>query len=205
MHRYINSEKSKAPDTLLFLSQSTTQDVLRKKKANHRIFSLAYTTIITLIQRLRRTVALTTTTTTRIAAMPFQRCASSSATSCSFTSSSSSAFSGNTRAQLQQKLYRRLPQKRYYSASVSSEQQQQQQQQKQTSSFADLGVPKQIVDLLRNAGIEKPSVAQLAALPELIDLRKLGGEAKRMLKRGVYLCHRLRCNRIPGPVKRWRI
>ena len=109
--------------------------------------------------------------------MPFQRCASSSATSCSFTSSSSSAFSGNTRAQLQQKLcYRRLPQKRYYSASVSSEQQQQQQQQKQTSSFADLGVPKQIVDLLRNAGIEKPSVAQLAALPELIDLRKLGGE-----------------------------
>ena len=148
-----------------------------EKKANHRIlFSLAYTTIITLIQRLRRTVALTTTTTTRIAAMPFQRCASSSATSCSFTSSSSSAFSGNTRAQLQQKLYRRLPQKRYYSASVSSEQQQQQQQQKQTSSFADLGVPKQIVDLLRNAGIEKPSVAQLAALPELIDLRKLGGE-----------------------------
>ncbi|CAL6355294.1 unnamed protein product [Bathycoccus prasinos] len=125
--------------------------------------------------RLRRTVALMTTTT-RIAAMPFQRCASSSATSCSFTSSSWSAFSGNTRAQLQQKLHRRLPQKRYYSASVSSEQQQQQQQQKQTTSFADLGVPKQIVDLLRNAGIEKPSVAQLAALPELIDLRKLGGE-----------------------------
>ena len=46
----------------------------------------------------------------------------------------------------------------------------------ETTSFADLGVPKQIVDLLRNAGIEKPSVAQLAALPELIDLRKLGGE-----------------------------
>ena len=166
--------------------------LLRKKKHNPSIaffffFSLAFTTIRTLIQRLRRTVTLATTTTTtttrrrmRIAAMPFQRCrASSSATSCSFTSSSSSsAFSGNTRAQLQQKLYRRLPQKRYYSASVSSEQQQQEQQQqrKQTTSFADLGVPKQIVDLLRNAGIEKPSVAQLAALPELIDLRKLGGE-----------------------------
>ena len=41
-----------------------------------------------------------------------------------------------------------------------------------------MGVPKQIVDLLRNAGIEKPSVAQLAALPELIDLRKLGGEGE---------------------------
>ena len=38
-------------------------------------------------------------------------------------------------------------------------------------SFADLGVPKQIVDALRAAGIEKPSVAQLAALPELIDSR----------------------------------
>ena len=43
-------------------------------------------------------------------------------------------------------------------------------------SFADLGVPKQIVDLLRKAGIEKPSVAQLAALPELIDLRKIEDE-----------------------------
>ena len=88
-------------------------------------------------------------------------------------------FFGNTRAQLRQ-LYRRLPQKRYYSARVSAEQQQQEQhqQQKQTSSFADLGVPKQIVDLLLNAGIEKPSVAQLAALPELIDLRKLGGEGE---------------------------
>ena len=40
-----------------------------------------------------------------------------------------------------------------------------------SSSFADLGVPKQIVDALRAAGIEKPSVAQLAALPELIDSR----------------------------------
>ena len=40
-----------------------------------------------------------------------------------------------------------------------------------SSSCADLGVPKQIVDALRAAGIEKPSVAQLAALPELIDSR----------------------------------
>ena len=32
-------------------------------------------------------------------------------------------------------------------------------------------MPKQIVDALRAAGIEKPSVAQLAALPELIDSR----------------------------------
>lgn len=54
-------------------------------------------------------------------------------------------------------------------ASSSSEKQGQ-------KSFADLGVPKQIVDLLRNAGIEKPSVAQLAALPELIDLRKIEDE-----------------------------
>ena len=42
---------------------------------------------------------------------------------------------------------------------------------RETLSFADLGVPKQIVDVLRAAGIEKPSVAQLAALPELIDSR----------------------------------
>jgi len=42
---------------------------------------------------------------------------------------------------------------------------------RETSSFADLGVPKQIVDVLRAAGIEKPSVAQLVALPELIDSR----------------------------------
>ena len=42
---------------------------------------------------------------------------------------------------------------------------------RETLSFADLGVPKQIVDVLRAASIEKPSVAQLAALPELIDSR----------------------------------
>ena len=40
MHRYINSEKSKAPDTLLFLTRSTTQDVLRKKsKSSNSFFS----------------------------------------------------------------------------------------------------------------------------------------------------------------------
>jgi len=38
-------------------------------------------------------------------------------------------------------------------------------------SFEDLGVPNQIVQLLNKAGIKEPSVAQLAALPELIDLR----------------------------------
>ena len=104
-------------------------------------------------------------------------------------------FFGKHESAITAELYRRLPQKRYYSASVSSEQQQQEQQQqrKQTTSFADLGVPKQIVDLLRNAGIEAVGGA-ISGFAKMIDPGS-SGKSEEDAKAWRYLCHRLRCNR----------